>query len=572
MSRLIIKDLPEKLNIKNFQREVSSYGTVTDFQMIHTKDGTFRRFGFVGYKSKEDTDKALHNLNKKMILNQKIKAEICNSLVKSSKKHANTTAVDGALLGKNNSADLTFLHSKMQQPKNDKAKQLSGLNVSYDEDRLFVTNLSSSCTVDDLQLLFASYDSKVQINIPLNTRKQCIGYGFAMFSKPSYCKQACLNLDGSIFQGRQLHITPAKSKEIDNKNITEKKKPVSEKTPNNKFNTLFIGTNSIANVIAERVKCDKTFLVDGAGNKTAAVGVALGEAQIVKETKEFLETNGVSIGSFNDNHSERSKTVIIAKNLPLSVTSSELHEMFEKHAKLGRVLLAPSGVAAIIECLDASAAKKAFMKLAYRRIHHKPLYLEWAPVSIFDNKISSEPLNNNKIFVKNLNFKTNEKNLKSHFETVGEVVSCSVAKKKRAVTGELLSMGYGFVEYKLSKDCTAALTSLNNSKLDGHMMKLEPAQDKHTAPAKSSESSKLIVRNIPFQANDKEIEHLFKSFGELRSVRLPRKIKSGDDRDLHRGFAFVDFMSVENALNAFNALKDSTHLYGRRLVLEWATT
>nr|XP_020022553.1 probable RNA-binding protein 19 isoform X2 [Castor canadensis] len=38
----------------------------------------------------------------------------------------------------------------------------------------------------------------------------------------------------------------------------------------------------------------------------------------------------------------------------------------------------------------------------------------------------------------------------------------------------------------------------------------------------------------------------------------------------HRGFGFVDFLTKQDAKRAFNALCHSTHLYGRRLVLEWA--
>jgi RNA recognition motif-containing protein len=38
----------------------------------------------------------------------------------------------------------------------------------------------------------------------------------------------------------------------------------------------------------------------------------------------------------------------------------------------------------------------------------------------------------------------------------------------------------------------------------------------------------------------------------------------------HRGFGFVDYLSRSDARRAFDALVHSTHLYGRRLVLEWA--
>jgi len=47
-------------------------------------------------------------------------------------------------------------------------------------------------------------------------------------------------------------------------------------------------------------------------------------------------------------------------------------------------------------------------------------------------------------------------------------------------------------------------------------------------------------------------------------VRLPKRI------DGHtRGFAFIDFMSKQEAKNAFQKLQD-THLYGRHLVIEYS--
>jgi multiple RNA-binding domain-containing protein 1 len=60
----------------------------------------------------------------------------------------------------------------------------------------------------------------------------------------------------------------------------------------------------------------------------------------------------------------------------------------------------------------------------------------------------------------------------------------------------------------------------------------------------------------------------FRAFGEIKSLRLPKKMTPGAES--HRGFGFVDFHTKSDAKKAFNALCQSTHLYGRRLVLEWA--
>lgn len=71
------------------------------------------------------------------------------------------------------------------------------------------------------------------------------------------------------------------------------------------------------------------------------------------------------------------------KNLDAQVNVEELRELFSPFGELGRVLLPPRGVTAIIEFLEPSEAKVAFRKLAYSKFRHMPLYLEWAPVNVF---------------------------------------------------------------------------------------------------------------------------------------------------------------------------------------------
>ena len=109
--------------------------------------------------------------------------------------------------------------------------------------------------------------------------------------------------------------------------------------------------------------------------------------------------------------------------------------------------------------------------------------------------------------------------------------------------------------------------------MDGHKLQLK-ASEKQVASQRTSAKApdkngatpktKLIVRNVAFQANHKEVRELFANFGQLKSLRMPKKFDGN-----HRGFAFVEFMALHEAVNAYEALS-STHLYGRHLVLEWA--
>jgi len=60
-------------------------------------------------------------------------------------------------------------------------------------------------------------------------------------------------------------------------------------------------------------------------------------------------------------------------------------------------------------------------------------------------------------------------------------------------------------------------------------------------------SSKLIVKNLAFETTEGEIRELFKAYGAVKKVRLPKKVNSKS----HRGFGFVEFVSSEEAKNAF---------------------
>jgi multiple RNA-binding domain-containing protein 1 len=130
-------------------------------------------------------------------------------------------------------------------------------------------------------------------------------------------------------------------------------------------------------------------------------------------------------------------------------------------------------------------------------------------------------------------------------------------------------MGFGFVEFNSQAAAKRAIISLQGKVVDGHQIELKISKvNENTlskaAGKKEKPSTKIIVRNVPFQASRKEILQLFGSFGQLKTVRLPKKYDGG-----HRGFAFVEFTGAKEALNAMKALA-STHLYGRHLVIEWA--
>jgi len=177
------------------------------------------------------------------------------------------------------------------------------------------------------------------------------------------------------------------------------------------------------------------------------------------------------------------------------------------------------------------------------------------------------------LYVKNLNFITTESDLSKFFNKSGTVRHVTIAKKKDMKNeGKLLSLGYGFVEFDSRDNALEAFKTLQGQQLHSHalVLKLSKSTGKlestnRKATLRHQQSTKLLIRNVPFQAKKNEIRALFAAFGEVKAVRLP--LKQGGKG--HRGFAFVEFLTVEEAKNALNALAN-THIYGKHLVIDYA--
>ena len=94
-----------------------------------------------------------------------------------------------------------------------KVKDSDDDEANIDEDdtgRLFVRNLIFSCAEEELRALFEPFGPLASIHLPLDIEKKGKGFGFVQYVIPEHATRARLELDGSSFQGRLLHVMPAK--------------------------------------------------------------------------------------------------------------------------------------------------------------------------------------------------------------------------------------------------------------------------------------------------------------------------------------------------------------------------
>ncbi|KAJ5086017.1 Nucleotide-binding alpha-beta plait [Penicillium argentinense] len=442
------------------------------------------------------------------------------------------------------------------------AEQQKNIDLIRDSARLFVRNLAYDTTDADLEPLFAQFGKVNE------------------FADADAAIEAYKALDRKHFQGRVLHVLAASAKKtykIDDHELS--------KLPLKKQKQI------------KRVS--KADLLDPTSSD-AAVKQAHAETHVIQETKAYFAANGVNIDAFKGR--ERGNTAILVKNFSYGVKSGELRSLFEPYGQIIRLLMPPSGTIAIVEFARPDQAQKAFKSLAYRKLGDSILFLEKAPKDLFDPSVTPKTVTTeargkgqgfstvdtfaadepeegsmtSTLFVKNLNFSTtNEKFLEIFRPLDGFVTGRIKTKSDPKKPGQTLSMGFGFAEFKTKAQAQAALAAMNGYKLDQHELVIrashkgmdaaEERRREDTAKKIAARRTKIIIKNLPFQATKKDIRSLFGAYGQLRSVRVPQKF----DRTA-RGFGFADFVSAREAENAMDALKN-THLLGRRLVLEFAS-
>jgi multiple RNA-binding domain-containing protein 1 len=112
---------------------------------------------------------------------------------------------------------------------------------------------------------------------------------------------------------------------------------------------------------------------------------------LILKLSEYLKDHGVKLDTFKKD-AARSDKIILVKNLPSGALPTELRFKFEKFGGLGRIIMPPSGLAALVEFNGSINAKRAFKAVAYSRFGDRPLYLEWAPSGSDFNKLRFSPI------------------------------------------------------------------------------------------------------------------------------------------------------------------------------------
>ncbi|KAF2751185.1 RNA-binding domain-containing protein [Sporormia fimetaria CBS 119925] len=488
--------------------------------------------------------------------------------------------------------------------------------------RLYIRNLHYDTARDDLYEHFSKYGpleeigttdalhmkSPVKVHVPQKKADgKGKGFAFVQFQNPEHAVEAFTQNDGTIFQGRLLHIIHAENKrdtkldefaisKLPLKKQKEIKRKANASSSGFNWNSLYMNADSVMSVVAERLGVSKADVLDPTSSD-AAVKQAHAETHIIQEIKSYFAEHGVDLEAFKK--SSKGDTAILVKNIPHGAKADEIRKLFEEQGTISKFLMPPAGMTAIIEFANAAQAQSAFRSLAYRKLKDSILYLEKAPKDLFREGVvvpaapqaqvpggaggklaatdllqdapEPESANTSTLYVRNLNFSTTTERLTETFSPLEGFRSARVKTKTDPKRG-VLSMGFGFVEFNNADTAAAALRAMDGYNLEGHQLQIKASHKGADAAeerrkedaAKKAASTKILIKNLPFEASKKDVRALFAPYGQLRSVRVPKKFDSTS-----RGFGFAEFTTKRDAANAMESLRN-THLLGRRLVLSFA--
>lgn len=153
------------------------------------------------------------------------------------------------------------------------------------------------------------------------------------------------------------------------------------------------------------------------------------------------------------------------------------------------------------------------------------------------------------VFVKNLPKEINSKSLQEIFSQFGKILSCIVSTGKDD-NGNIISNGYGFVQFENPESAEAAINELNNKYLNQVQIQVVPYKTKTERPSKSKdEFTNVYVKNLPISYDNDALKKLFEKYGEIQNAAIQL-----DPEGKSKGFGFVNFNNPEDAKKAVDGL------------------
>ena len=219
---------------------------------------------------------------------------------------------------------------------------------------------------------------------------------------------------------------------------------------------------------------------------------------------------------------DRENATILVQGLPDSVSETRLRQFFRDCGTVNNLkLMQQNGTSAVVEFNEKEAAQ--FAQSRDGKI------LDGEPIHIQHGSGST-------LFVANFPPSADESYIRSLFDPFGQIVDIRFPSLKYNTHRR-----FCYVQFQLNAEAQAAAAELDGTTVDEGLKlvsKISNPAVKQDRSGAMEEGREVYCRNIPWNASEEDVRILFAKYGEVESVRIPRKIGGQS-----KGFCFVIFAS-----------------------------
>ncbi|KAM4692881.1 nucleolin [Discoglossus pictus] len=259
---------------------------------------------------------------------------------------------------------------------------------------------------------------------------------------------------------------------------------------------------------------------------------------------------------------ERDARTLFIKNIPYSITSDELQEIFE-NAKDIRLPVGKDGSSkgiAYVEFNTEADADKAMEEKQGTEVEGRSIFIDYTGEKSQNSggKRGGAPAAESKtLVVNNLSYNATEDSLQEVFE---KATSIRIPQNNQG-----RPKGFAFVEFSSVEEAKEALDSCNNTEVEGRSIRLEFSQGggpQGGGRGGSAQSKTLFVRGLSEDTTEETLKEAFDG-------SMGARIVTDRDTGASKGFGFVDFSSAEDAKAAKDAMEDG-EIDGNKVTLDFA--
>ncbi|KAM0677034.1 hypothetical protein BDAP_002410 [Binucleata daphniae] len=403
--RIIVKNLPINVTEDYLKNEFSKISVLTDLSFPKNNK---RNFCFVGYKTKEDAEKAVKYFNKSYIKNCKLVVELVNDDYIEKRRKLNE------MIGKSEC--------------NEKEKYVESVSL-----QIFGLPRYDTCSTKAKKDLKGEKINDTDINQE-NTKKSLnsvitkkdIKNEFENVKNVTYDEDKCV----VVFNDLQASIKAQSKKILFGKRV--KYVEYIQEDKEKYYNSLFFDFKTVVERICAEENISKEDLVDVDDNDLGA-RIAILETHLVDQTKKWLDENNIDVKG-----EKIDKKMLLIRNYDLLNNLSGLNK--------GKIKVSPSKCLAIVEFNNEKDCEEAYKRFCMKRVKDKAIYCEFVPVKEIKEEVENR-IRTNKVIVKNIPFQASVDEIKKIIESQVKVIEIRMPIKRDGT-----KRGFCFVELE-NEEC-----------------------------------------------------------------------------------------------------------------------